>query len=227
MARRTTEHKTDKTLNMADDIRDGEGDVDFPERYTETGIQQRREHVWKFLSRRVPQTVMADLLGVSRRTIYEDVQWWKRECQTNVQRIQDDPDAAAADIGLTSLRLEGIAQAALNDYELARTAQMKNLFLNTAIKAEKVNSDMKVTTGVWPKAGEDVRIHTTIDATFTAKLGAIGEDSPLRALESADSRRKVLSAAELILKLSAKRKDEADKAKQLGMTIDVTPKDPK
>jgi hypothetical protein len=191
-------------------IRAQDGDIDFPDRNTKHGIEERREHVWKFLARRVPQTVMADLLGVSRRTIYEDVQWWKRQCQEATQRIQNDPDCAAADIGLTCLRLEGIAQAAMNDYELARTAQLKNLFLNTAIKAEKVGADLKIATAVWPKAGTDVRVHQSMEATFTAKLGTVDENSPLRVLDQADSRRKVLSAAELILKLSAaKHKKEA------------------
>lgn len=205
MAKRTAEERTQKTLNKAAMIRTQDGEVSSPERYSKDGISERREHVWKFMARRVPQTVMAELLGVSRRTIYEDVQWWKNQCQEHMERVKEDPQAAAADIGLTSLRLEGISQAALNDYELARTAQLKNLFLNTAIKAEKVNADMKIMTGIWPKSGQDIRVHQQIDATFTAKLGTIGEDSPLKALDSADSRRKVLDAAELLLKTGAER----------------------
>jgi len=212
-------------------IRTQEGDVDLPERYSKDGIAERREHVWKFMARRVPQTVMAELLGVSRRTIYEDVQWWKQQCQEHMERVKEDPQAAAADIGLTSLRLEGISQASLNDYELARTAQLKNLFLNTAIKAEKVRADLLVQTGYWPKSGEDVRIHQQIDATFTAKLGSVGDDSPLRALDSADSRRKVLDAAELILKggverLKKRQEEKNARTKTVKATvIDVTPKD--
>jgi len=212
-------------------IRTQEGDVDLPERYSKDGIAERREHVWKFMARRVPQTVMAELLGVSRRTIYEDVQWWKQQCQEHMERVKEDPQAAAADIGLTSLRLEGISQASLNDYELARTAQLKNLFLNTAIKAEKVRADLLVQTGFWPKSGEDVRIHQQIDATFTAKLGSVGDDSPLRALDSADSRRKVLDAAELILKggverLKKRQEEKNARTKTVKATvIDVTPKD--
>jgi len=222
MARRSNEERTDNTLKKAEMIRTLDGDIDNPERYSKDGIMERREHVWKFMARRVPQTVMAELLGVSRRTIYEDVQWWKQRCKEHLEAVKKDPEAAAADVGLAALRLEGISQAALNDYELARTSQLKNLFLNTAIKAEKTRADMLVQTGFWPKAGEDVRIHQSIDATFTAKLGTdISDDSPLKTLEHADSRRKVLSAAELILKLSAKktRKDAID-----GEVIDITPK---
>ena len=204
-------------------IRESEGDVDLPDRYSQDGIATRREHVWKFLARRVPQTVMAELLDVSRRTIYEDVQWWKRQSREYVERVTEDPGAAAADIGLTILRLEGISQASLNDYELSRTATTKNLFLNTAIKAEKVVADLKLATGAWPKAGEDIRIHQSIEATFTAKLGTTSEDSPLRVLDSADSRRKVLSAAELILKLSAEKQRKM-LSDEKGTVIDVEAK---
>jgi hypothetical protein len=232
MAKRTAEERTDKTLGKAAMIREKDGDLNLPERYAKDGIAERREHVWKFMARRVPQTVMAELLGVSRRTIYEDVQYWKRQCQEHMERVKDDPQAAAADIGLTSLRLEGISQAALNDYELARTAQLKNLFLNTAIKAEKTRGDLLVTTGFWPKAGEDVRISHQIDATFTAKLGSVGDDSPLLVLDQADSRRKVLDAAELLLKGGVKRLKMARAAKSVvrdieATVIDVTPKDSK
>lgn len=205
-------------------IQDKDGVIASPERYSQDGISERREHVWKFLARRVPQTVMAELLDVSRRTIYEDVQWWKRQCTDHMARVKDDPESAAADIGLAALRLEGISQAALNDYELARTGQLKNNFLNTAIKAEKTRADMLVQTGFWPKAGEDIHIHQRIDATFTAKLGTT-DDSPLAVLDQADSRRKVISAAELILKLSAQRHKDAEAKKIEGTVIDVTPID--
>jgi len=231
MARRTSEPRTDKTLDAADEIRENHGDLDLPERYTQDGIMERREHVQKFLARRVPQTVMAELLGVSRRTIYEDVQWLKRQQQQHVEQVKQDPEAASADIGLASMRLEGISQAALNDYELARTDQSKNNFLNTAIKAEKTRADMLMQTGVWPKAGEDIRVHNTLDATFTAKIGAVSDDSPLKILDHADSRRKVLSAAETILKKGVekqKRLQEERQAKSLKnqseTVIDVSAK---
>lgn len=217
MGKRNSEERSDKTLERAEMIRqeaaEAGKDIDFPERNTKDGIAERREHVWKFMARRVPQTVMAELLGVSRRTIYEDVQWWKERTKEHVQRIQDDPDYAATDIGLAALRMEGIAQAALQDYELANTGPLKNMCLNTALKAEKTRADMLIAAGVWPKAGEEIRVQHNVEATFTAKLGSIGDDSPLRVLDQPASRRKVMSAAELILKLAAE--------KQRKKTIDV------
>jgi len=197
---------------------DGGDNLPLPDRNTKEGIAERRELVWKFMARRVPQTVMAELLGVSRRTIYEDVQWHKGQCRNHIQRIQEDPDYAATDIGLTAMRLEGVAQAALNDYELARTGALKNLCLNTAIKAEKTRADLMMQAGVWPKAGEDIRVSHTVEATFTAKLGLLNESSPLNVLDQPASRRKVMSAAELILKLAAEKNKKAD-----ATIIDVTP----
>ena len=108
MARRTTEIRTEKTLDMADQIEESEGPVELPERYTQDGITERREHVKRFLARRLPQTVMAELLGVSRRTIYEDVQVVKAGSQEKMEVMQNDPCAAALDIGMASLRMEGI-----------------------------------------------------------------------------------------------------------------------
>ena len=218
MAKRTSENRSDATMEKAEAIR-AEGGITQPERYSKDGIAERREMVWKFMARRVPQTVMAELLNVSRRTIYEDVQWWKKQCQAQLERVKEDPGAAAADVGLTALRLEGISQAALTDYEMARTAQLKNLFLNTAIKAEKTRADMMVATGFWPKAGEEVHVHQQIDATFTAKLGTVDEDSPLKVLDQADSRRKVLDAAELLLKGGVKRLKDLRAAKAAGEEI--------
>ena len=202
MARRTKETYSEKTMKMATMIESSRGDADLPERFTEDSITERREHVWKFLARRVPQTVMAKILGVSRRTISTDVKHLKNECKDFVHELKNDPDAAGTAIGLSALRLEGIAQAALGDYELAATAQMKNLFLNTAIKAETARATLLIATGVLPKAGEDVRVTHNLKATFASKLG---DDNPLATLDKPDSRRKVLSVAEKLLRLSADR----------------------
>ena len=204
MARRTKETYSGSTMQMVTAIESSGKAPELPERYTNEGIEERREHVWKFLARRVPQTVMAKILGVSRRTIASDVKFLKEQCKDFSHAIKNDPEAACMDIGLTALRLEGIAQAAMGDYELARTAQHKNLFLNTAIKAETARSSLLINTGVLPKAGEDVRVTHNLKATFAATMG---EESPLSTLDQPDSRRKVLSAAKKILALSADRQN--------------------
>jgi hypothetical protein len=202
MAKRTSEQRSDQTLDMADAIREAEGEFDLPDRYTADGIAKRREQVWKFMARRVPQTVMADLLGVSRKTINADVKFWRENCQEQVELMKNDPLAASADIGLTAMRLEGMAQRAMNEAELQESGPSKNLFLNTAMRAEGMRADILTKTGVWPKAGEDIRVSHNIKATFTAKMG---EDSPLASLDDPSSRRRVLTAAEQILKLTTKK----------------------
>ena len=216
MAARSKVRLSDRTIDMADAIRESEGEPELPERYAEDGIRQRREQVWKFLSRRVPQTVMADLLGVSRRTISADVRWWKDKCQGYVETLKKSPGAANADIGLTALRLEGMAQYAMNEAQVAKSGQLRNLFINTAIKAELSRSNLLVNTGVLPKAGEDVRIQHSVKATFAAKLG---EDSPLSTLDDPSSRRRVLSAAEQILKISHKKRGTRDDDEDMPIVI--------
>lgn len=225
MGKRTSEERSDRTIERAEMIRQEEGETPFPDRNTADGIAERRERVWKYMARRVPQTIMAELLGVSRRTIYEDVQWWRERNREHIQRIQDDPEYAATDIGLSAMRLEGIAQAALHEYELSNNGVQKNMSLNTAIKAEKARSDMLIASGVWPKAGEEIRVSHTVEATFTAKLGTVSEDSPLKALDQPAARRKVMNAAELILKLAAQRQEKQREADGKMIDVKATPKD--
>jgi len=215
MAKRTSETYSKKTLDLAAQIEGAQGAVPPPERYAKDGIAERREHVWRFLSRRVPQTVMAKLLKVSRRTIADDVRWWKERTGDYINKVKNDPTAANTDIGMTALRLDGIAQMAMSEAELARNAQEKNNFMRTAITAENSRSNLLVGTGTLPKAGEEIRVTHKINATFTAKLG---QNSPLSVLDDPSSARKVLSAAEKILRLSA---EKANLKMLEAKTIDV------
>lgn len=218
MAKRTSEDYSDRTLELAQQIEAAEGSIPAPERYAKDGIMERREHVWRFMARRVPQTVMAKLLKVSRRTISDDVRWWKEQAGDQVHQMMNDPAVVEADIGITGMRLEGIAQAAMGDFELARKPQERNAFLNTAIKAEDTRIRLMVNTGVYPKAGEEVRVNHNIKATFTARLG---ENSPLAALDDPSALRRVMSAAEKILKVSAAKNDALDviDAKPIKATV--------
>ena len=218
MAKRSKESYSDRTLDLAAEIEEMEGSIAPPMRYTSTGIEERREHVLKFLSRHVPQTVMAKLLKVSRRTIADDVKYIKEQSEKRITSIKNNPQAADADIGLSALRLEGIAQTSLNDAELARTSQDKNNFLRTAITAINSRANLLTNTGIYPKAGEEIRVRHDIKATFEAKLG---HDSPLAALDQPASRRKVLSAAEKILKLSAKKSRKSDDDNVIDVAAEV------
>ena len=223
MASRTTEDRSEKTLERADAIRNNEGKIEPLRRYTEEGIAARREHVWRFLVRRVPQTVMAELLGVTSRTISDDVAWWREQCRKQTEETKNDPSAASADIGSTAARLEGIAAAALADYELSRSAQMKNLFLVTAIKAEVARGNLLINTGIWPKAGEEIRVQHNIKATFEARLGS---SNPLTTLDEPVSRRRVLDAAERVLRLSMdRRQQKIDELRKPTIDVQVASKD--
>ena len=54
MARRSNEPASEDTVQMVEAIQASGNAPDLPERYTDDGITERREHVWKFLARRVP-----------------------------------------------------------------------------------------------------------------------------------------------------------------------------
>lgn len=207
MAQRSSEEFSDKTMDLAKQLENSSGPIESPERYTQDGIAERREHVLRFMVRRVPQTVMAKLLGVSRRTICEDVKFLNEQAGDRIKRLKTDAAVVESDIGMTSIRLEGIAQAAFNDYELEKSPQFKNAFLNTAIKAEATRARLLIETGVYPKAGEDIKVTHTVKSSFADKLGS---DSPLSTLDDPASARRVLSAAEKILKLSLKEGNVID-----------------
>lgn len=217
---------SDQMQDLATEVLAGEGD-DFqpPSRHTQEGIAERRSYVKRWYSRRVPQVVMAKLLGVSRRTIYDDVQQIKEEAQAKVKAIREDPDLADLDIGLTVMRLEGVSAKALAHAELARTDQMRNLFLNTAIKAELGASRLKIDTGILPKVGEEIRVKQDTKITFKAKVGS---DSPLSVLDTNVSRRKVMTVVEKLLAIGATKRAEKLLAleEQDANTIDVTPTPP-
>ena len=210
---------------MAAEIEAAEGKIELPSRYTKEGIAERREHVWRLYSRRVPQTVIAQLLGVSRRTIASDLAWIHEQNRKGIESIKNDVNVAHADIGMTCLRLEGISAAAMNDYELARTSQMKNLFLNTALRAELAVAKVKLETGTWPHRQEDVRISHSAKITFEARMG---EESPLKTLDEPSSRRRVLDAVHRLIKAGKDKKTQrlleahGDDGED-PLTIDVDP----
>lgn len=207
---------------MAAEIEAAEGKIKLPHRFTREGIRERREHVWRLYARRVPQTVIAQLLHVSRRTIASDVAWWHEQNRQKVDSIKNDVQTAYADIGDCAHRLQGIAAAAMNDYELARTAQMKNLFLNTATRAELAYIKLMIETGTYPHRQEDVRVTHTSKVTFESKLG---EEDPRKALDNPVSRRKVLEVVQRLLQAGSDIKQQRllETTKDDGDVIDITP----
>ena len=202
MGKRSKEKASKKTMKMVNKLKAAGEAPELPERWSSRGIEERREYVAKFYARRVPQTVIAKLLGVSTRTISNDIEYLKKERSEYIEQLMKSQDATFADIGTAAMRLESIAQAALGQYELAKSDRQKNQYLITAIKAETARNALLINTGVLPKAGEDLRITHNAGEPFTSK---VGNEHPLSTLDNPASRRRVLEAAEKIINLGAKK----------------------
>lgn len=173
MQPRSTEARSNTTLIQAKQIEADRGKI-ILRRGTREAIQRRREHVWKFYLEGTPQTVMAELLQVSRRTIYNDLEHMRTAAGAKLQAIKGNPEKIHQDLARTTSRLEYIADQALFQFDTTDNHSAKDRFLNTAIRAEWVASRLKMEAGVLPKAGEEIRIKSDSKVTFAARLGVEG-----------------------------------------------------
>jgi len=195
---RTQEQRSSRTLSMARQIEAERGKI-ILRRGTKEAIARRREHVWKFFLEGTPQTVMAELLQVSRRTIHSDLTFMKAKHGKTLEAIKGNPEKIHQELGVTCARLRHIANQALFQYDTTETPAAKDRFLNTAIRAEWVRSRLEMEAGVLPKSGEEIRIRTDSKVTFAARLGV--ENEHLQKIFADPARaRKVLDAFERLTK---------------------------
>jgi len=184
---------------MAAEIQAKEGRLRIS-RGTEHGIARRREQVKVYLTRGVPKVVMAELLGVSAKTIHEDVRVISKALGHKVSSIRSSGERVDQEIGLITSKIEAVGDAAMSEYAMARTGAIKDRFLNTAAKAYWVRARLLMETGVLPKAGEQIHITNKTEVTFSERFG---KENPLAALDDPVARRKVLTAIENVLRTTA------------------------
>lgn len=213
---RSQEKRTPKTLSQARKIEAERGGKIILRRGTKEAIQRRREHVWKFFLEGTPQTVMAELLQVSRRTIHSDLAYMKAKHGKALEEIKGNPEKIHQELAVTTGRLRHIANQALFQYDTTSQPAAKDRFLNTAIRAEWVRTRLEMEAGVLPKAGEEIRIKTDSKVTFAHRLGV--ENAHLQKIFADPARaRKVLDAFERVTR-GAIAEDPAEEA---GEIIDV------
>ena len=164
-------------------------------RRDEEAMERRRKNVWEMYSEHVPQTAMANILGVSRVTIASDIDVMEKRAQTYASDLKDNPEAIAMDIGLTVKKLDTIAAKAMAEYAAAESAQDKDRFLNTAQRAIMNRNRVLIETGYLPKAGIEVKQTTQHIVSFEERFGKY------KIMDNATARRKVLAVAEAALKL--------------------------
>jgi DNA-binding CsgD family transcriptional regulator len=192
---KSQEGRSQRTLQTAAMIRADEGRKVI-KRYTEEGIAKRQEQVKEYLLRGVPKTVMAELLGVSRKTIFQDIRAIEERAGHQTRAIKGNPERTFQEVGMISGRLQAISDAAMSEYALSRTPAAKDRFLNIAIKAIWTRTRVLMETGVLPRAGEEIKVVHQASVTFANRFGP---DNPLAVLDDSAARRKVLSALDTVL----------------------------
>jgi len=164
-------------------------------------IEKRRALVREMLFQGTPYTVIADLCKVDRRTIDADAAYIKKQSADHIESMIKSREAIGDMLGNVMDSLLYIRENALMEYAGANSEMGKNGFLNTAIKATKTLTEVLITTGVFPKAGQDLNIRTEHKISFSERFG---EDSPLSTLDDDKSRRRVLAAVSKALKIVPK-----------------------
>lgn len=177
-------------------------------------IERRRKHVWEMALEGIPQTSMAEILKVTRQTIWSDLDFIEKREQAKVTGMKDDSKLAALDIGLTARKLESIAEACMQEYMAAGTSQDKHRFLDAAAKTIVNRHRVLMETGILPKAG--IEIKSTIEHSVSFE-DRYGKDSKFKIMDDAAIRRRVLGVAEAALKLGLKR--EFDKPIDATATV--------
>jgi hypothetical protein len=178
-------------------------------------IERRRQHVWEMFLEGVPQTVMADILHVTRQTISSDLDYMEKRAQAKTHNIKNNIEAAEADIGLTCDKLLSIAEEAFAQASQTQDPQDKDRYLNTAQRALMNYSKVRVDTGIWPKAGIEVRQKVEHQVSFETRFG---KDSKAKIMDNPQARRRILAVAEGILKLGMESAETIDAKVVTGET---------
>jgi hypothetical protein len=176
-------------------------DLARPHRRDPALIEQRRKQVWEMSLEGITYSTMASILKVTRQTISSDLDYIKKSEAEKITGIRNSPKLAEADIAITARKLETIAEACMQEYLAATTAQDKHRFLDAAHKTIVSRNRVLVETGMLPKAGIEIKSTVEHVNSFEDKYG---KDSKFKIMDDAATRRRVLAVAEAAIKLGLK-----------------------
>lgn len=168
-------------------------------------IERRRKNVWEMSCEGVPHTTMAKILGVSRVTIYSDVDFIRKEIAYSTKVLKNNHEYQELDIGSTCKKLTTISEQAMAQYAEAVANEAPALdkvsFLKVAMQAEALRTKVLVDTGVLPKAGVEVKQTVQHTVSFEERFGKY------KVMDDANSRRKIMAVAEAALKFGLQNSD--------------------
>lgn len=190
-------------------------------------IQKRRTEVWEMHCCGSPLTEIAQKLFVSYDTILRDIKWWQERLGADTIALKD-PTYAAVDVGMTAAKLSKVVEDAWVDYHTSTNAGFRARFLQVIVQALVQRTKILGEAGFLPKVGHEREHRDEIRVTFEARFGA---DSPRAVFDNPKSCRRILDAAEAVLKESARTGLPVRALLEDGgivndrETIDVTPAD--
>lgn len=170
-------------------------------------IERRRQDVWEMMCQDIPQTEMSQLLSVARSTIALDVKYLRDKAAARVRRLKEGAEFVNDELGMTIEKLDSVVAAAFMEYSLAKSAGEKAKFLDIITKTLSTKIRIEQETGFLPKAGIEIRTKIEKLPTFADRFG---DDSPLKALDNANSRHRLLGLAQKMLDLSDREANTID-----------------
>lgn len=165
-------------------------------RFSKQQIEKRRMDVWEMLCLGHPQYEIAKSLQVSPRTVERDVKWWRNHLGKTTKELKD-PEVAATDVGLSAKRLEQMFEDAYVEFTATNNPTVKVRFLQTGIHAVVMRHKILADAGYLPRIGHEKEHTQKVKITFEQRFGSGSVES---VFDNPQSRRRVLEAAESLLK---------------------------
>lgn len=176
-------------------------------KHTAQAIERRRHDVWEMMCQELPQTEMADLLGVARSTVALDVKYWREKLAERVAKLKEDPSFVHTELGMTMQKLDSVVALAFEQFAVCKSGSEKAKFLDIVTKTLSTKTRLLQEAGYLPKAGIEIRAKVEKETSFAERFG---EDSPLKKLDNPNSRHRLLSIAEKIIRLSEQEANTID-----------------
>jgi len=127
-------------------------------------IDERRRHVWAFVLKGVPESMIAKAMNVHRNTIVNDIRELRKQHRDQIV----DADVMA-EIGDATSKFDFIIKEALAEFAQAEKPGAKSLFLERATAALDKKVKWLVECGVLPKAAQEVTGKLLIEGVDVGK----------------------------------------------------------
>ena len=118
----------------------------------------RRRKVWSLVLRGVPETVIAQSLGVHRNTIVNDLRKLREEHRSDMAEAD-----ALEELGDAVAKFDDIFRHAIQEFHLADSPGVKRGYLSEAANAVEKKVRLLLEVGVLPRAAQEVKGNLVVE----------------------------------------------------------------